>query len=69
MTLLTVLPKLRTNNLKGLGATLTIERLNGEIKRRTDVVGIFPNDDATIRLVGAILMSKTTNGPCNAPAT
>ena len=41
-----------------LYSTSPIERLNGEMKRRTNVVGIVPNEAAITRLIGAILLEQ-----------
>lgn len=39
-----------------IDSTHPLERLNAEVKRRTDVVDLFPNDDAVTPLMGAMLL-------------
>src|SRR3954470_9208234 len=41
-----------------IASTNPLKRLNGEVKRRSDGVGIFPNDRAVVRLVGALMLEQ-----------
>ena len=44
--------------------TNVLERLNEEVKRRTNVIRIFPNEQSAFRLIGAVLMQNEENMDC-----
>ena len=46
-------------------STNPLERLNAEVKRRTNVVGIFPNDASITRLVGAMMLEQSDEWSLN----
>lgn len=48
--------------LNQIVSTNPLERVNREVKRRADVIGIFPNDEPSIRLVGALMLETNDEG-------
>src|SRR6266478_1983914 len=52
------LPRFPAQHRTKLHSTNPLERLNKEVKRRADVVGIFPNEASITRLIGAVLLEQ-----------
>ncbi len=54
---------------KRIWSTNPLERLNNEIKRRTDIVGVFPNPEAMLRLAGGVLVEAPDEWQATTAAT
>jgi transposase-like protein len=63
-----LIPAERVSTAIFIPVTNSLERLKKEVNRRADVVGIFPNEAAIIRLIGTVLLQRNDEWQLQRPA-